>query len=200
MALNPLPRAQDRGSKPEAPPSPWVGRAIEVGVLLLALALVFLIRLAWLEIAIVTSGSMEPTLRVDDRLLVDHRANLAGTWARGDIVVFEAPPKWSGAGEALIKRVVALPGQTVAMQAGKVLVDGAPLSEPYASAATPAANLPPEFFEMAPRKMEPGEYWVLGDNRGNSDDSRFNGPLPEASISGRVTRILLPWDRRRVVE
>ena len=107
---------------------------------------------------------------------------------------------WSGAGEALIKRVVALPGQTVAMQAGKVLVDGAPLSEPYASAATPAANLPPEFFEMAPRKMEPGEYWVLGDNRGNSDDSRFNGPLPGDAISGRVTRILLPWDRRKVVK
>lgn len=204
MALNPNPRQS--ASAASATPastsgsSPWLARALELGILVLGVALVLLIRLAWLETAIVTSGSMEPTLRIGDRILVDHRSSLRGTWARGDVVLFDAPAGWSGEGETLAKRVVALPGETVEVRAGAVLLNGAPLSEPYLPQLKAPADAEPDLLNSPPRKMGPSEYWVMGDNRWNSDDSRSNGPLPSESIRGHLLRILLPLSRRGALQ
>lgn len=206
MALNPNPSKSSQAaagagaSTSESSSPPWLARALEIGILVLGVALVMLIRLAWLETAIVTSGSMEPTLRINDRLLVDHRASLRGTWAHGDVVLFDAPESWSGAGETLVKRVVALPGETVEVRAGGVVLNGTPIAEPYLPQAPPPSDAEPDALASPPRKLGPDEYWVMGDNRWNSDDSRSNGPLPESAIRGHLLRILLPLSRARVLE
>ena len=202
MALNPNPSksAASAASTSESGSPRWLTIALEIGILVLGVALVMLIRLAWLETAIVTSGSMEPTLRIGDRLLVDHRASLQNTWARGDVILFDAPAGWSGEGETLVKRVVALPGDTVEVRAGGVVLNGAPVQEPYLPQAPPPSDAAPETLASPPRKLGPGEYWVMGDNRWNSDDSRSNGPLPGEAIRGHLLRILLPWNRRGALE
>ena len=203
MALNPNPSKsslKNTGASEVPAPSPWLGRVLEFGILVLGIGLVMLIRLAWLETAIVTSGSMEPTLRVGDRLLVDHRASLQGSWARGDVVLFDAPAGWSGEGETLVKRVVALPGDTVEVRDGGVVLNGAPVSEPYLSKTAPPGDAAPETLNSELRKLAAGEYWVMGDNRWNSDDSRSNGPLPSEAIRGRLLRILLPLSRAQALE
>lgn len=205
MALNPNPSKsalKSGASTSDTSPgvSPWLARAIELGILVLGVGLVMLIRLAWLETAIVTSGSMEPTLRVGDRLLVDHRASLRGSWARGDVVLFDAPEGWSGSGDTLVKRVVALPGDMVEVRAGSVVLNGALLSEPYLPQSAPPSDAAPETLNSPSRKLGAGEYWVMGDNRWNSDDSRSNGPLPEEAIRGHLLRVLLPLSRARALE
>ncbi len=199
MALNPNPSKSAAKAAPDVP-SPWLSRALEVGVLALGIALVLLIRLAWLETAIITSGSMEPTLRVGDRILVDHRASLAGTWARGDVILFDAPAGWSGEGETLAKRVVALPGDTIEVRGGAVVLNGTPAGEPYLHLDKPPADASAEMLSSAARKLGPGQYWVMGDNRFNSDDSRTNGPLPSEAIRGHLLRILLPLSHAQALQ
>ncbi len=203
MALNPNPSkisAQALENAPESPSSRWLIWALEFGILALGLALVLLIRLAWLETAIITSGSMEPTLRIGDRILVDHRASLAGSWARGDVILFDAPAGWSGEGETLAKRVVALPGDTVEVRNGSVVLNGAPVSEPYLSQDAPPSDAAAEMLNSTGRKLGSGQYWVMGDNRFNSDDSRTNGPLPSEAIRGHLLRVLLPLSHARALE
>jgi signal peptidase I len=97
---------------------------------------------------------------------------------RGDIVVFEYPRDTS---RDFIKRVIGLPGETVEIRNGQVLVGGKPLEEPYLpeTARTQMGN-------MAPIDVPPGSVFVMGDNRGNSSDSRNWGPLPLNRIVGRA--------------
>jgi signal peptidase I len=161
---------------------------IEGAILVLALLLGLMIRWSWLETAIVTSDSMLPTLKRDDRLLVDHRTALRGTWRRGDIVIFEPPDSWEDQGETYIKRVIGLPGETVGIRGNTVFINGRQLQEPYIKAD-------PEARVAGAITLKPGHYWVMGDNRGNSFDSRSGGPLPTSSIRGRVTYRLGPLGR-----
>ncbi len=158
--------------------------ALAIVVLLFGLML----RVLAYESVLVTSGSMEPLVRRGDYTLVDHRIALRNAWRRGDVVVFEKPQGWSGPDETLVKRVVGLPGESVALLTGRVLIDGAPLRENY------LAELP-DPQDIPPIKLGAGEYFVMGDNRNNSSDSRENGPVPEADIRGRMTRKLWPLSR-----
>jgi signal peptidase I len=95
--------------------------------------------------------------------------------ARGDIVVLWPP---SSSDRPYIKRVIGLPGETVAIRGGVVTVNGVPLDEPYIKA--PAA------YTMAPRVIGAGEYFVLGDNRNNSSDSHLFGTVPADHIVGQA--------------
>ena len=129
----------------------------------------------------IPSGSMEPTLRVNDRLLVNKLSYKLHDVHRGDIVVFERPP-----GEAvgptnkdLIKRVIGVAGDTVEGRGGKVVLNGKPLSEPYLGTNTVTT-------EFASATVPRGHVWVMGDNRGNSRDSRFFGTIDEDLIVGRA--------------
>ncbi len=164
------------------------GVLIRGGAVILVLLFALLLRvLAW-EGVLVTSGSMEPLLRKGDYTLVDHRIALRGAWARGDVIVFDSPSTWQGADETLVKRVIGLPGETVALFKGQVLINGAPIQENYLGEAPDAQDVPPT-------KLGGDQYFVMGDNRNNSSDSRENGPVPSKNIRGRVLMKLWPMPR-----
>ncbi len=156
----------------------------------------------------VTSGSMEPTLQIGQRVAAEH----SGSPRVGDIVVFHPPAGarakdpvcgsgFQGTGSSqpcdvpvaqespsvFVKRVVAGPGDLIAIEDGHVIRDGLRESEPYIAACSPGAACS---FPAAVR-VPSGEYYVLGDNRGVSDDSRFWGPVPSAWIIGTVVHCSL---------
>ena len=116
---------------------------------------------------------MEPGLLPGDRLLVERRAAAAG-----DVVVVNDPrdPR-----KELLKRIVALPGETVAFEDGRLLIDDAPLAEPYLGGLPQVLGL-----EAAEWSLGEAEYFVLGDNRAHSTDSRTFGPIAAAHIVGRA--------------
>ena len=100
---------------------------------------------------------------------------------RGEIIVFQYPrdPR-----KDFVKRVVGLPGETVELRDGQVYVDGGLLEEPYLTVR--------DRSNSAPLLLEAGEYYVLGDNRSHSNDSRAWGPVPEANLRGKVWMVYWP--------
>ncbi len=128
----------------------------------------------------IPSLSMFPALNEDDRVLVNKLSYRLHEIHRGDLIVFERPSE-NGPGQVkdLIKRVVALEGERIESRDGQVLIDGKPLPEPY---------LPPgvETTNLEPLVVPDGHVFVMGDNRGDSRDSRFFGPLPEDLVIGRA--------------
>ena len=172
----------------EAPPSDKPARSrtaaksfIEwVVVLGGALLVAFVVKTFLIQAFYIPSSSMESTLLIGDRVLVNKLSYDFGEVERGDIVVFERPPQDTGNPEIkdLIKRVVALPGETVELRDGEVFIDGRRLDEPYLQANDGAT--------VEAKKVPAGHYWVMGDNRGQSKDSRFFGPISEDLIVGRA--------------
>ncbi len=158
------------------------------GIAIVILLFGLLLRVLAYESVLITSGSMEPLLRRGDYTLVDHRVVLRSAWQRGDVVAFQQPETWAGKDETLVKRVIGLPGDTVAILTGRVLINGAPLREPYLAER-------PETEDKQPLKLGADEYYVMGDNRNNSSDSRENGPILESDIRGRLTMKLWPPGR-----
>jgi signal peptidase I len=129
----------------------------------------------------IPSGSMIPTLPIGDRVLVNKLAYDFHPVHIGDIIVFRTPPddRSNPAIKNLVKRVVGLPGDTVWSANGKLYVNGKPLAEPYLPPGTITTGVPKT-------KIPPGHLWVMGDNRQNSEDSRYFGPISEKLIVGRV--------------
>lgn len=169
---------------------------IDGAVLIVALLLFWALRVGVYESAIIISGSMSPTLEVGDRLLVDHRDSWHGKWRRGDIVTFTPPPSWAAAnseGEQYVKRIIGLPGETVEVNAGQTTIDGKPLAEPYLTLAPSPVETPVSFTLGA------DQYFVMGDNRPNSEDARDHGPISDSDIHGRAVRILGPWNHMGAV-
>lgn len=156
---------------------------IEALVILMAVVLVFVVRSYWLETAIVISGSMKPALQVDCRLVVDHRATLHGTWKRDDIVVFNDPPNWPAG--TYIKRIIAVPGDVIQIDKGAVALNGKVLSEPFIAGKAIREN-------YGPWQMGSGQYFMMGDNRNDSEDSRDHGPVLDKDIHGRAIFQLWP--------
>ena len=111
---------------------------------------------------------------------------LFGSPQRGDIVVFHHP---SGVHRDLVKRIIGLPGETIELRQGTVYIDGRPLLEPYLAGAEPAVG------DMAPVRIPPGAYFVMGDNRNHSQDSRVLGPIPADRIVGKAFLTWWPRDR-----
>ncbi|HLJ61749.1 MAG TPA: signal peptidase I [bacterium] len=133
----------------------------------------------------IPSGSMEPTLMVDDRILVAKFLYRFEPVQRGDVIVFRYPLNPS---RDFVKRVIGLPGQHVQLKEGVVYVDGARVSEK-------GYTIRPDFGNYGPITVPPNEYFVLGDNRNNSEDSRFFGYVPRANIIGRAVFIYWPPQR-----
>jgi signal peptidase I len=146
----------------------------------------------------IPSSSMEPTLGIGDRILV---WKAFFTWHdvhQGDIVVFTHPPldHCPGPPDAdLVKRVIALPGQTIYSAGNSIYVDGRRLPESYLPPHDPLGRQIPGASAAAPFHVPPGEFYVMGDNRAISCDSRFWGPIKGRSIIGQV--VLLFWHDSR---
>ncbi len=168
------------------------GRALEwAAVLLIAAVLALALRTWAFEVFSVPSGSMEPTIQVGDRILVDKAFFNYHGLKPGDIVVFRRPPRDTlgvCAGPEvgdLVKRVVGLPGQTISSRGNTILINGRPQAEPYLPANTQLGRP-----IQPPVHIPPNHYFVLGDNRANSCDSRYWGTITGSSIVGRVVAII----------
>jgi signal peptidase I len=144
-----------------------------------ALLVAFVIKTFLLQAFYIPSLSMAPTLTVNDRVLVNKLSYDLHDINRGDVVVFESPPNEGSQTKDLIKRVIGLPGETVEAHDGRIYVNGQELEEPYLG---PDVSTQP--FEKV--TIPPDHYWVMGDNRPNSRDSRFYGAIPESLVIGRA--------------
>jgi signal peptidase I len=159
-----------------------------------ALLIAIVIKTFLFQAFYIPSESMKPTLNVGDRVLVNKVSYQLHDVNRGDIVVFETPPRAKDAnGEIkdLVKRVIALPGDTFSAHNGAVFINGRPLKEPYLqngvqTCADSRPTCPNGDGDIADTKIPAGDVLVLGDNRAASKDSRFFGPIKESSIVGRV--------------
>lgn len=132
-----------------------------------------------------THDSMRPTLEPGDLvwvLPIDRCGE--PPLGRGDIVAFQS---WHEGEGAAMKRVIAVPGEELAIRAHQVLIDGAVLEEPYAT--------PPTHGVVGPLRLGPGEYFLMGDNRGQSCDSRVHGPVTGDRLIGRAIFRSRPWRR-----
>ena len=156
-----------------------------VGAILVAIVLRWLVVQAFY----IPSASMEPTLEIGDRVLVNKLAYRFGEPERGDIVVFERPPASAATGvDDLIKRVIGLPGDTIEAHDGQVFVDGQPLDEPWLADGT----FTPDF---AAAEVPDDHVFVLGDNRTNSEASNQFGPISDELIVGRAFVRIWPIGR-----
>ncbi len=197
----PLARARRRVADVRASLPPRVAWVIElVVVVALALALAEGVQAAIVKPFRIPSGSMEPTLQVGQRVLVDRLAYDFHKPHRGEVVVFHPPSQLTCAvpvgaqepcpqsvktdgGDYFVKRVIGLPGDRLSVREGHPVINGRELThEPYITPCgeVPECNMPKTIVIPA------GHYFMMGDNRGNSDDSRFWGPIPESWIVGEV--------------
>jgi signal peptidase I len=148
----------------------------------------------------IPSGSMEPTLQIGDRIIVDKLSYHLHDVHRGDIVVFARPPLEDQAYADLVKRVIGLPGETISSRDGQVYINGKLLAEPWLPKVDQGVTGtlpgdPNEQFNLpGPVKIPAGEYFVMGDNRTDSEDSRFFGPIPGSLIVGRAVAVVWPLD------
>ena len=123
-------------------------------------------------------GSMGPAILPGDRITVDIGADAP---KRGEIWAINGP------GSTLIKRVIGLPGETIEIGGGQVLIDGKPLPEPYLASPTTST--------MPPVHLGPGQYFLMGDSRATSADSRVWGPVHESKFVGRADYRYWPSNR-----
>src|SRR5438552_13050847 len=162
----------------------------------------------------IPTGSMEENLLIGDHLLVNkfvfgptasrlERAVLpVGTLARGDVVVFKYPVEPD---RDFIKRVIGLPGETIEVKEKKVYINGRPLEEHYVHFLAPP-SAPSELHEVTsfdvrerygPVTVPPNQYFVMGDNRDNSQDSRYWGFLPRGFVKGKALIIYCSYEAER---
>ena len=201
--LGPAEDERDRKKKPF-----W--RELPV-LVVIAFVAALLIKTFLLQAFFIPSASMEPTLRSGDRVLVEKLSFRFGNPDQGDVVVFEKevgvlPPEEDGSfiediGDGVrslfgfptegtqdfIKRVMAVSGDTIEGRDGVIYVNGEAVDEPYLPEGTITADFPQYVVPQ-------GEIFVMGDNRGNSDDSRSFGGIPEDTVVGRAFVLIWPLD------
>ncbi|HEX2196947.1 MAG TPA: signal peptidase I [Actinomycetota bacterium] len=178
-------------------------------LVVIAFVVALLIKTYLLQAFYIPSASMEPTLVEGDRVLVEKLSYRWGEPERGDVVVFEKEfatvalthddPFWEDIASALkglfgfptggtqdfIKRVMAVEGDTIEGREGRVYVNGEPVEEPYLTEGT-------ETSPFGPVEVPEDMIFVMGDNRGNSDDSRAFGPIPVDEVVGHAFLLLWP--------
>lgn len=196
-AATPVPTLPD-DSPPDEPTSPDKPRgkkppwriALEWLILIaIALGIAFLIKSFLFQAFYIPSESMEPTLIERDRVIVNKLSYRLHDVNRGDLVVFDRPPNEPPTEvEELIKRVIALGGETIEGRDGEIYIDGRLLVEPY-------LKVPASSGSFGPVTVPEGHVFVMGDNRTNSRDSRIFGPIDEDLIVGRAFVRVWPLGR-----
>jgi signal peptidase I len=156
----------------------------------MAVGLAIVLRIFVVQAFTIPSGSMIPTLLVGDYILVNKFIYHFKPVTRGDIVVFRSP---EDPDRDYIKRIIGQPGEEVAIKEGVVFVNGKRLKEVYANARSPG-GLVGYRGTWGPKVVPPGYYFLLGDNRNNSRDSRVWGFLDGGMIRGRAFLIYFSWD------
>ena len=141
------------------------------------------------EARYIPSSSMEPTLEINDRLIIEKVSYYFTSPQRGDVVVFSPTDKLKEQNfkDAFIKRVIGLPGETIEVRDGKVYVNGEAIREKYIEEA-------PD-YNYGPETVPENQYLVLGDNRNNSYDSHYWGFVPRKNLIGRAIVRFWPFDR-----
>ncbi len=141
----------------------------------------------------IPSASMEPTLGIGNRILVDKLSYDLHSIHRGDIVVFARPANDGGDPtiKDLVKRVVGRPGETISSANGHVVINGRPLAEPYLPTGTQTSGI-------STQTIPAGHYFVMGDNRTDSADSRVFGPIPGSLVVGHTVVRIWPPSRLHV--
>jgi signal peptidase I len=175
---------QGRHAK-ENEPSKGRGTFDLIIIVVIAIAITFLVRTFVVATYKIPSQSMTDTIQVNDRVFSEKVTYYFNDVQPGDIVTFMNP---DGSGETLIKRVIAVGGQTVDLRGGHVYVDGARLDEPYTE-GKPSEPLETQLAGVTveyPYTVPEGYIWVMGDNRTNSKDSRYFGAVSEESVTGRA--------------
>ncbi len=200
------PTGTDLGAAPIAAPPGKPARnstkTVIEWVVLIASALVIavLVKTFLFQAFYIPSDSMVPTLKTNDRVIVNKLSYKLHPVHRGDIVVFKTPKGPDGKPidptiKDLVKRVIGLPGETVSEVGGHVYIDGKPLNESYLPAGTisDCASFAAQCFPTGPLPAD--HYWVMGDNRTESRDSRSFGAIAKSSIVGRVFVRVWPLNR-----
>ena len=166
--------------------NPWVELAQTV---VTAVILAFGIRTFVAEARYIPSSSMEPTLEINDRLIIEKLSYHFREPVRGDVVVFNPTEalKAQDFHDAFIKRIIGLPGETVEVKGGQVYVNGEEITEKY------IAEDPN--YDYGPVVVPQEEYLVLGDNRNNSYDSHYWGFVPKDKIIGKAFVRFWPFNR-----
>jgi signal peptidase I len=152
-----------------------------------AVILALVIKTYVVEAFQIPSGSMEPTIMIGDRVIVEKLFFHPGALRRDDVIVFWPPAGVSPNGDPLIKRVIGLPGDTVLIKGGTVYVDGRPLQEPY------IAEKPD--YDYGPVTVPSDKLFMMGDNRNHSFDSRNWGFENFNGVVGKAVWIYWPLDR-----
>jgi signal peptidase I len=179
-------KVSDEKPPQKASENPWLEGLKTIG---LSAVLAFGIRTFVAEARYIPSGSMLPTLQINDRLIVDKLGYHFKDPQRGDVVVFSPTDTLEKQNfhDAFIKRVIGLPGDKVEVKDGRVFVNDQPLKENYI-----AEN--PQ-YQFGPVTVTQGSYLVLGDNRNNSYDSHYWGFVPRDHIIGRAIVRFWPMNR-----
>lgn len=158
--------------------------------LIIALILALIIRTFFFQFFYIPSRSMESTLLINDRIIVTKFSYWFNEPQRGDVVVFKYPLNPS---TLYVKRVIALPGENIKLKDSKLYINDTLVSEPY---------LPDDlkFEDFGPVEVPEGEFFMMGDNRNNSSDSRTWGFVKKDLILGKSQVIYWPFDRLGRIE
>ena len=192
---------------PPTPPPRSSTRWIREGIIVVVVAVLVavLLRTFVVQTFFIPSGSMEPTLQIGDRILVNKLSYHLHGVDRGDIVVFSRPPAENCGGPEvndLVKRVIGLPGDVISLSRGSVYIDGKQLNESWLPATeqgiTSAGPMGNRSNLAHPYRIPAGSYFVMGDNRNDSCDSRYWGPIKQSEIVGKVEVRVWPISSLRI--
>ena len=169
--------------------------------IVIAVILALFVRTWVIQAFKIPTGSMEQNLLIGDHLLVNKfvyapAATAAermllpvGEYQRGDVLVLKYPEDPE---RDFIKRLIGLPGETIELRQSGVFINGEPISEPYLDAMRQGGHMPPDIRgTFGPQVVPEGHLFMMGDNRGDSQDSRYWGPLPVGYVKGKA--FVLYW-------
>ncbi len=169
----------------------WRSQQENLQLVVIALCLALLIRTFVAEPRYIPSDSMIPTLQLGDRLVVEKVSYRFRPPATGDVIVFEPPQPLQLLGyakdQAFIKRIIGKPGQIVNVDDGRVYLNSQSLQEDYIAE--------PPNYQWGPKRVPENEFFVMGDNRNDSNDSHIWGYLPRKNIIGRARFRFWPLNR-----